>query len=199
MRRRRRKRKCRTGKEMVGGKRRGRNQSLTHQSGIFSLLLSIFVLFFVCLWLLPPLRHPPPLNHHPPPSSSAFVPLSCSTTVGVVMEIQSAALKFEPRAQVSSSDTMQKNTPAAAVHVCCSPAVTCTIVVITSLCVSCRARVLFTCDNVRYCGDNQSLELRLNSGLQVLHLQYHLLCLWKRRLPRQLMVNKAGVRGHHAV
>lgn len=38
--------------------------------------------------------------------------------------------------------------------------------------------VLLTCDSVRYRCDNQSLELRLDSGLQVLHLQYHPLRLW---------------------
>lgn len=42
------------------------------------------------------------------------------------------------------------------------------------------ARVLFTCESVRYGCDDQPLELRLDSGFQVLHLQYHLLRLWKR-------------------
>lgn len=83
------------------------------------------------------------------------------------MEIQSAALTFEPGAPVSSGATVQENTPAAAAAAAAAHA-------------RCRARALFTCDSVRYGCDDQSLELRLDSRLQVLHLQYHLLRLWRR-------------------
>lgn len=51
-----------------------------------------------------------PLHHRPP----IPIPTRDSQAVVVVMEIHSAALKFEPGALVSSSATMQENTRAAA-------------------------------------------------------------------------------------
>lgn len=164
--RRRRRRKYRTGKEMVGGKRRRRIRSLQmmQQSGVFCLhpLLFLTIVLPLCpSVVLGPLSLPHSLRQHPSPSSSSSPLTPRLWGLSWRFKLQLSSLRSELRHH--QVRLCAENTPAAAGYH-----------------TRCRARVLFTCDSVWYRCDNQPLELRLDSSLQVLHLQYHLLRLWKR-------------------